>query len=275
MKNNKLSISLNCFDCEELIEPILVNIRSVVDHISIVYQEYSNQGNRHSINIHKYMDYLKSLNLVDDVFHFEYRGQAPHAAEIKKRNIGLLLARNAGCSHYISSDCDEFYFKEELEKAYKDIIDNNIKSSACRIYDYYCYPNIRYADVNFYYVPFIYSLDQSGDFVLDTTFPAIVDPTRKFRNDNCKLFDKEEIAMHHFTTIRANWNNLKAKFDNSTGAGHWGNEESVIKITHDHRNYTEIKPEDNEKYIYVADNFNLCYYLDKYNKMVESGEFNW
>lgn len=40
----KLGISINLFDGEELLKPLLVNIRPHVDYINIVYQEVSYWG---------------------------------------------------------------------------------------------------------------------------------------------------------------------------------------------------------------------------------------
>ena len=42
--------------------------------------------------------------------------------ECEKRNIGLKYAKKAGVDYFMTMDCDEFYIKEEVEKAKRFII---------------------------------------------------------------------------------------------------------------------------------------------------------
>jgi hypothetical protein len=41
----KLAASYNFFNGEELLEKSITNLRTLVDHISVVYQQQSNLGN--------------------------------------------------------------------------------------------------------------------------------------------------------------------------------------------------------------------------------------
>ena len=41
MKNNKLGVSYNLFNGEELLEASIKSIRQNVDYINVIYQEYS------------------------------------------------------------------------------------------------------------------------------------------------------------------------------------------------------------------------------------------
>jgi hypothetical protein len=63
----KLSVSYNFFNGEELLYYAVKHMRPMADHISIVYQEISNTGNKISQNAREVLKKIENENLVDDL----------------------------------------------------------------------------------------------------------------------------------------------------------------------------------------------------------------
>ena len=120
IKKMVLGVSYNVFDGEELLEDSIKQIRSEVEHISVVYQTISNFGNKCDSELIPMLNNLVTQGLIDELF--EYKpivGIGGHYNEVTKRNIGLSLSIGAGCTHHMSMDSDEFY-KTNQFKLYVD-----------------------------------------------------------------------------------------------------------------------------------------------------------
>ena len=99
----KLGISYNIFDCEELLEDSIRNIREVADYISIVYQEISNHGNKCSDELLPLIEYLKNEGVVDEVFKYKPNCKGgPDLNEIKKRKIVISGSEGSNCTNHMS-----------------------------------------------------------------------------------------------------------------------------------------------------------------------------
>ena len=211
----KLGVSYNLFDGEELLAYSIRPIRAHVDHISVVYQTVSNHGNMVDVPLEQILQALMKENLIDELYCYEPDlSVEPCINETNKRNIGLQLAKNCGCTHFINMDVDEFYDTEEFRYC-KNFIENNaIGCSAAKIVSYIKEPIYRIEGVRDAYVSFICALDNSSEIVLNTQFPVLVDPTRRFSGDQkFHLFDEQTIVMHHMGLVRRN---LEKKFANSS-----------------------------------------------------------
>ena len=96
-----------------------------------------------------------------------------------KRDLGRQKCVNVGCTHILSCDTDEFYFKEQFDAAKKLIEEHDYEGSACLMRYYYkkpiweCKPR---DDLNC--VPFILKLRPHSRFLLAHPYPCLVDPTR-------------------------------------------------------------------------------------------------
>jgi len=202
----KYGISYNIFDGEELLEDSILQIRHLVDYVSVVFQTESYWGNKCSDNLIELLIRLKNDGLIDDIV--EYKNSmslSPHYNQINKRNIGLELSRKKYCTHHMSMDCDEFYTEEQFSN----------------LLDWYDeHPNyVGYADYNDYYKSPSHLIDKPHDtmvslffpiknndaqFVLGYDSPVLVDPTRRPNYDTYNIFDPNFIQMHHMTLVRKN-----------------------------------------------------------------------
>ncbi len=220
-KQMRLGVSYNLFDGEELIEQSIKSIRAEVDHINVVYQKVSNHGNNHAFSdeLELLLKSLKEKGLVD--YYELYTPDlkiSQHYNEVGKRNRGLEIARENGCTHFVSFDTDEFYEIDSFKKAKEFILKNNITSTACHIVSYIKEPIYQISGTREAFVPFISKIYPKSKITLASKFPVLVDPTRalsgvKITKKRFKLFSKTDIVMHHMGLVRRD---LDTKFRNSS-----------------------------------------------------------
>lgn len=212
----KLSVTYNFFNGEEFLYNSIKNLRPVVDHISIIYQDISNFNNKISQEALSVIEKLRKEKLVDDFFLYTPNFEiTPQENEYLKRKKGYDLAKDNNATHILLCDADEFYEQKEFIKAKKKIEDDNISFSACHSYFYIHKPTYRSKEFDSTNVCFICRLDSYTEFLNNITFPVDnVDPTRRIINkDNNFYFFDDEIVMHHMNFVRPNFN---SKLLNST-----------------------------------------------------------
>ena len=219
----RLSISVNLFCGEELLTAMLKNIRPEADHISIVYQTVSYVGDPCSPDLIDLLLSLERSGLIDTLYKYNFHKEdlLPQEHEVKKRNIGLQLARETCATHYMSVDVDEFYILKELQYAKEIIEQEQYDATACRMFAYSQKPIYRHENlVTMYdcdlYVPLIYKVSIENSFVFNADFFCLVDPTRRMGYNRPYCFRPDEIVMHHMTHVRKSKETLCKKFANAT-----------------------------------------------------------
>jgi hypothetical protein len=210
----RLGVSYNLFDGEELLEDSIKQIRSEVEHISVVYQTVSNFGNKCDPELVNMLTDLKERGLIDQLF--EYKpiiGVGGHYNEVTKRNIGLSLSIGAGCTHHMSMDSDEFYKPNQFKLIKTKMEEGDFDSSFCQLKTYYKERDVILTPPEDYYVSLIYKITPDNSFVLGLPCPVLVDPTRRMNSGKHIIFTREEVQMHHMTYVRKN---LRTKLENSS-----------------------------------------------------------
>lgn len=215
----KLSVTINFFNGEELLREAVLNIRPLVDHLSIIYQEYSNWNDKLTDEAKQILSKLISESLVDDVVCYQPDFEiAPSLNEFNKRKIGLNLAIERNATHFLLMDADEFYDREQFANV-KQIIDTeNISYSCVHSYFYIRRPIYRSKLVDTTNVCFITKITPELIFKYNQDFPVEqVDPTRRLINQSgkFKLFDTDDIVMHHMNFVRKDFN---SKLKNTSSA---------------------------------------------------------
>ncbi len=234
----KLGISYNVFDGEELLEGSIKQIRSEVDYISVVYQTTSNFGQKCNDGLVPLLDRLKSEGLID-ILH-EYiptLNTHPHHNEILKRNIGLELSKNGGCTHHMSMDCDEYYSIDQFKFLKQEIINNDFDSSYCQMKTYYKSWEYQIFPPEEYFVSLIYKIKPNEYFGHGKNCPVTTDPTRQISSGKYRIFKREEIEMHHGSYIR---NDIRKKFENSSASGNFRND--IEKLVQEYNTWEHPKP---------------------------------
>lgn len=211
----KLIAIYSVFDGEELLEYSIKSIRDSVDYVLVMYQTVSNFGVI-SDTVESKINELKNKGLIDETIHFKTTKSNPSINEITKRNLGIQRGKELGFTHFLTIDCDEFYFKEEFENAKNFIIREDIDSSVCWIQNYHKKPEYKVIGVSEpFKVPFINKLYEHTQLILGGQyFTDMIDPTRITNTkDKNHFFDKETIMMHHYTTIRKD---IRKKYESWT-----------------------------------------------------------
>tara|TARA_R110000824_G_scaffold170441_4_gene347795 strand:+ start:3774 stop:5177 length:1404 start_codon:yes stop_codon:yes gene_type:complete len=261
----KLAAIYNVFDAEELLTHSIRSIKEVVDVIIIVYQNVSNYGELHTNP--DFEEWLRELN-TDIIIKYKPKIiNSPLNGEINertKRALGARQALDAGCTHYLFVDCDEFYDKNQFARAKEVIIVNDYDSSACLLSTYYKKATYKLVPNEAYYVPFICKLQKGvTKFANHPDYPVAADPSRKSSPfDNFKKFAREDLVMHHYTMVRAN---IITKFKNHSGLKKINF--NYDKILEDFNNF-----EPGDKMIYPFEKYSIEIVENYFNIPDEFGE---
>jgi hypothetical protein len=198
----KLAAIYNVWDGDEHLKGSMECLKAHVDLFVIVYQHVSNFGEYYMPNFRQYSTEVETN-------YIKYDPKIGHGSlnEKAKRNKGIDYARDRGCTHFLTIDCDEYY--EDFGACKKLYIDSGYEGSVCKMYTYFKRPTLRFENPDNYYVPFIHKLDkwiESGQ----PGYPFYVDPTRRINTDDVIELP---IFMHHFSWVR---NDIERKIRNST-----------------------------------------------------------
>ncbi len=216
----KLGVSYNVFDGEELLRASIKSIRGQVDYVSVVYQTTSNFGSPCDEGLVPLLNELKEIGLVDELLHYNPKNEHCSANELHKRNEGVRLSRENGCTHHMSMDTDEFYKEDEFKFLKDTVEEGDYDSSACQTVIYYKNAEHRLEPHEEMYVSLINRISEGQNFEFFRGYPLMVDPTRQMRPNKLKTFTREEIEMHHMSHVRKN---IRAKYENSSARQNFGN----------------------------------------------------
>jgi hypothetical protein len=241
----KLAAIYNVWDACELLPGSIKTIIDHVDEVIIVWQDVSNYGEMYNpMNDIGFLGLLGKLSAVK----YDPIVGAGMYNEKKKRNLGLDIAREKGCTHFLHMDCDEFY--EDFAKAKQLYIDSGKPGSVCSLYTYFKLPTLRFETKDGYFVPFIHELKPETQAGV-RHYPFYVDPTRRINETEVVELP---VTMHHFSWIRKD---IERKCRNSSA------KENIEKGTMLQDYYSDqvgpgyyVKDYD-KKLISVPDSFNL------------------
>lgn len=204
----KLAAIYNVWDGEELLKGSMMRLKDHVDLFIIVHQKESNFGEWYEqFPSIEHICLNGEFKLVE-LYEYQPRvGMGGAFNEKAKRNMGLDIARSAGCTHFIHMDCDEYY--EDFGEAKQLYINSGHKGSVCKLYTYFGEPTLRFENPDGYYVPFIHEL-RPDTKAGDTKYPFYCDPTRRINETDIVELP---VFMHHYSWVR---NNIERKCRNSS-----------------------------------------------------------
>jgi hypothetical protein len=241
----KLGVTYNIFDGEEMLFFSLRNLRPLVQHINVVYQTFSNFGNENR-NLEAKLNMYHRAGLIDVLSHYaptlkknedgSLRWQNGQENEIKKRNIGLQICRANGCDAMMTLDCDELYDPKEFKFAKNDFELGDYDTSFCKMSTYYKQPIYRLYPKEEYYAPLFYKIKKETEFgYTSADYPVVLDPTRKVKAGYSRIYEREEIEMHHYAYVR---NDISSKVINSSSQS---DEVSKQKVIWHYDNFKDIR----------------------------------
>lgn len=230
----KLGVSYNCFSGMELLPFSIRAIKQEVDHVNVVIQTVANDFVTKKPNIYALVKEYQTMGLIDSIDVYEPQTSLNRKQnETTKRNIGLNRLRRFGCTHQMTMDTDEFYDIEQFKKAKK--VAEKYDSTACQMFTYYKYPWVRLKEIEPYYVPFIYRIDQRHYGYHD--FPLKADPSRRMYAGKLGVFKIDDLAMHHMSYIRKN---IAEKLNTGSASVNFKNR--INEIIEYYNNYKEGQP---------------------------------
>mgnify|MGYP007127770109 CR=1 FL=1 len=155
---------------------------------------------------------------------------------VRKRNIGLDICRANGCDAMMTLDCDELYDPKEFKFAKEDFEIGDYDTSFCKMSTYYKEPIYRLYPKEEYYSPLFYKIKKDTEFgYVSSDYPVILDPTRKVKAGYSRIFEREEIEMHHYAYVR---NDIASKVINSSSQS---DEVSKQKVIFHYNNFKDIR----------------------------------
>lgn len=197
----KLAAIYNVWDGVELLEGSMGCLKDHVDLFIIVWQDVSNFG--------EYYSPLSEIPTGKNIILHKYNPKRKNGFEneISKRQLGIDIAKQHNCTHFLSIDCDEYY--EDFGKSKQEFINSGYKGSVCKIFTYFKHPTFRFETPDGYYVPFIHEL-RPDTLTGCKRYPFYCDPTRKINQSDVIEVD---CFMHHFSWVR---NDIERKARNSS-----------------------------------------------------------
>jgi len=198
-----LFVFYNCATCSELLEYSIIQMLPVTKNITIHYQTKTNVNTlANKRHFRKYVKLAQKYHL--ELFEFwPDLNKSPKSNETQKRNIAYKQAQLRGANYFMSIDEDEIYDSKQLQKAFQIFIDGDWDSSVCRLLTYYKKPTLQVNPPEDYYTSVFYIVD-SRLFIEGLKFPVKVDPARKMKPNRLKIFNWEELTMHHYSYVRKN-----------------------------------------------------------------------
>lgn len=205
----RLGIAYIVFEGFELLEPAILSIRSQVDFITAIYQKISYYGQKADPTLIDVLENLKNKGLIDELVLFNSNlSEKRQVNETAARNLGRETCFLAKCSHHISADVDEFYLPSELEYAKKSM--DGYDTSVVSMDGYFKDPTFKFTKFD-QIVSFIQSIEIGFD--RKSKFKYLMDNTRRpDKSNNCKVFSREEITIHHMSYVRKD---MRRKIENS------------------------------------------------------------
>ncbi len=196
-----LAVYYNCATCSELLEYSIVEMLEVTPYITLHFQTKTNIGTLANKRHLKEYKRLAEKYMIDLFEFWPDLNKTPKANETQKRNIGLKQSQMQGYDYFMTIDEDEIYQGKQIAEAFYNFVLEDWDSSVCRLLTYYKKPTLQVTPPEKYYVSVFYKVN-SRLFVEGTPFPVQVDPARKMRPDRLKIFNWEELTMHHYSYVR-------------------------------------------------------------------------
>lgn len=214
-------------DSNDLIDYSLDNILPCVDGVIIVYSHKSNFGN--------YREFFTSIQDEKIVlYNWEPNtSHMPHYNETEKRQFGLEKAKQAGFTHFIFLDHDEFYHDHEFIEDKKRVYEQNLNGIVHPLKVLFKKPTLWCHDHTL--VPGIcrlYPYTKTGNF---HDFPFNRDKDGNAHIDPCRRLNyKDGIEMSEHYMIHASWvrSDYELKIQNSSARNNL-RKSSIYKDLHD------------------------------------------
>lgn len=208
----KLAAIYNVWDDYDLLSYSIKNMKPIVDGIIVIYSNTSNYGEQSPIPEYALPGFVHGYNWEPELI------QSPMKNETAKRNFGIDKAREAGYTHFLIADADEFYEHAPFRKA-KETFREDLSGLVVRSHVYFASPKLTIG-LDTTLVPFIHRMTPTIRCEFNRKYPFAwegmrnirIDPTRSF-NINSGVEMNYDVICHHYSWVRKDY---QKKIRNST-----------------------------------------------------------
>jgi hypothetical protein len=213
----RLGVGFNVFSGVELLKPAILSIRPLVEMVVVVYSKKAITG---ELGLPFLLDMLydmKRENLVDAIIQIEHSTtKVPleiQAEKRKKYELARQYCEDAGCTHFMGRDCDEFFGTSSLLSIMNDKICIENDMVVCPVLDYIKTPLLRAKNTGLLHVTVFHKAHLQYCPIKCT---VLVDMSRTVSAEKIVILSPEELVMHHMTGVRYNEKELARKFQGHT-----------------------------------------------------------
>lgn len=208
----KLGVAFSVFSGLEFLKPALQNVREFAAHVVLVYSTQSNEGHPAPAYMLPLLRALVQEGLADELVEHRLPFLSNNPLKMQemqrgKRRLGRVACAKAGCTHYMTRDCDEFYDPMQFAKAIE--VSERYELTICGLYDYVGSPTLRAKGVSPLHLPFIHAAHCN---MLPKDYGVLMDHERTCDAASFYIFPREELCMHHMTAVRYDAEELRRKF---------------------------------------------------------------
>lgn len=247
----KIGVGINIFSGVEFLKPVLLSLRNNVDYIVGSYSTKSYTGNPVAPYVLPICHQLLKEGLLDKLVGFDssIKTDIHTKGRLNYENSKKECVK-AGCTHFMPYDCDEFYTSEGLQNIRKVAETNEIV--ICKLVEYINKPIYQIKVETPLHVCALHKIECPMQIA---QYGVLLDTSRTALGKPFVIMDKSKVAMHHFTAVRFNIDEIKRKFD---GHAHFIRLGEVAK-----NNYIkEMTTEDLNRCKIVEDPFGILKYWE-------------
>lgn len=211
----RLGAAFVAFSGLELLKPAIRSARRLADFVAVVYCEVSHRGLPAAPYMRRLLEDLRREGLVDCLRPYAASSPARSPEEVvehmrRQRDLGRRICLEAGCTHVMLRDCDEFYAPGFPRLALR--IASRFDVTFSRMVDYTASPLYRARHARSHdRVPFI----QRADLPVGPSDVGVhVDPARTVAGaGSWFVFPSWLLLMHHMTRVRIDEEELRRKYE--------------------------------------------------------------
>jgi len=229
----KLGVTYQAFSGLELLKPSILNIRPFASHITVVWSRIAFSGEPCAVWAEPLLHNLVKSNLIDELIEFHPKiTKRPEEMQDGCRlmyDIGRCSCLQAGCTHSLLKDCDEFHDPVQLEQTLKNY--SNVDCSLTLIREYVNNPTTRIKKLTDLYVPFLQKAEKKMK-ARNRPFKVLCDGGRTIEDvKTWRIYKEQELVMHHYTFVRYNDVEMHRKYCGNGHAQRMGGVENFLKWT--------------------------------------------
>jgi hypothetical protein len=200
------------------------------DGLCICFQNLSNKGNMN------YSGGIPSISSDIDTFYISFTPDLrlnTKENERIKHDLMIQEAKKKGYTHFVLSACDHFYNGNQIILAKEWHLKNpEIEVSLTKMITYYKNDNWCLFPLEKYCMPFIHVIQKGTQISRSHKYPVVVDPSVMVNASKFKVFQENEVILHHYSMIRTD---IKKKFNNAAASIRW-TEKQINKFIDEYEN---------------------------------------